>query len=381
MTVQTTSGTSGVFKSEMALWCGILTTAAFLMFGYDMLGDLSSSVRFLLLFGWLFAVMLWLSFGVVRHADCLAVILGEPYGTLILTLAVISIEVVMISAVMITGDNVPTLARDTMFAVLMIILNGLLGLTLLLGGLKHREQEYNMTGAKTYLGVIVPLAVLGLILPRFTTSAPGGQVTPLMAVFLLLMSGGLYVVFLLIQTRRHTQFFKQPSATVEDHADDHHHEGLVIRSVGHHVLFLVLTMLPIVLLSKNMAKLVDHGIETLSAPQALGGFLVAILVLSPEGMAAIKSALSNQLQRTVNIGLGSALSTIGLTIPAVLVISLVTGRTVELGLEAAEIVLLILTLVVAAVVAAINFGTGRTNIMQGAVHLIIFLAYIVLIFD
>lgn len=377
MTVQTTSGTSGVFKSEMALWCGILTTAAFLMFGYDMLGDLSSSVRFLLLFGWLFAVMLWLSFGVVRHADCLAVILGEPYGTLILTLAVISIEVVMISAVMITGDNVPTLARDTMFAVLMIILNGLLGLTLLLGGLKHREQEYNMTGAKTYLGVIVPLAVLGLILPRFTTSAPGGQVTPLMAVFLLLMSGGLYVVFLLIQTRRHTQFFKQPSATVEDHADDRHHEGLVIRSVGHHVLFLVLTMLPIVLLSKNMAKLVDHGIETLSAPQALGGFLVAILVLSPEGMAAIKSALSNQLQRTVNIGLGSALSTIGLTIPAVLVISLVTGRTVELGLEAAEIVLLILTLVV----AAINFGTGRTNIMQGAVHLIIFLAYIVLIFD
>jgi Ca2+:H+ antiporter len=377
MTVQTTSGTSGVFKSEMALWCGILTTAAFLMFGYDMLGDLSSSVRFLLLFGWLFAVMLWLSFGVVRHADCLAVILGEPYGTLILTLAVISIEVVMISAVMITGDNVPTLARDTMFAVLMIILNGLLGLTLLLGGLKHREQEYNLAGAKTYLGVIVPLAVLGLILPRFTTSAPGGQVTPLMAVFLLLMSGGLYVVFLLIQTRRHTQFFKQPSATVEDHSDDHHHEGLVIRSVGHHVLFLVLTMLPIVLLSKNMAKLVDHGIETLSAPQALGGFLVAILVLSPEGMAAIKSALSNQLQRTVNIGLGSALSTIGLTIPAVLVISLVTGRTVELGLEAAEIVLLILTLVV----AAINFGTGRTNIMQGAVHLIIFLAYIVLIFD
>jgi len=377
MTVQTTSGKSAVFKSEMALWCGILTTAVFLMFGYDMLGDLSSSVRFLLLFGWLFAVMLWLSFGVVRHADCLAVILGEPYGTLILTLAVISIEVVMISAVMITGDNVPTLARDTMFAVLMIILNGLLGLTLLLGGLKHREQEYNMTGAKTYLGVIVPLAVLGLILPRFTTSAPGGQVTPLMAVFLLLMSGGLYVVFLLIQTRRHTQFFKQPSATVEDHSDDHHHEGLVIRSVGHHVLFLVLTMLPIVLLSKNMAKLVDHGIETLSAPQALGGFLVAILVLSPEGMAAIKSALSNQLQRTVNIGLGSALSTIGLTIPAVLVISLVTGRTVELGLEAAEIVLLILTLVV----AAINFGTGRTNIMQGAVHLIIFLAYIVLIFD
>jgi Ca2+:H+ antiporter len=361
----------------MALWFGIITAVIFFTYGYVLMGDLSNTLVFSLLFGWLFAVMLWLSFGVVRHADCLAVILGEPYGTLILTLAVISIEVVMIAAVMVVGENIPTLARDTMLSVLMIVINGLLGLTLLVGGLKHHEQEYNLAGARTYLGVIVPLATLGLILPRFTTSAPGGQVSPLMAMFLLIMSAGLYTVFLLIQTRRHSQFFQQPVPDEEDHTDEDHHEGLVIRSTAYHVLFLVLTMLPIVLLSKSMAKLVDHGIEVLSAPHALGGFLVAILVLSPEGMGAVKSALSNQLQRTVNIGLGSALSTIGLTIPAVLIISMVTGRTIELGLQMPEIVLLSLTLVV----ATINFGSGRTNIMQGAVHLILFFSYVVLIFD
>jgi len=377
MTTQTTSVNTGIFKSEMALWLGIITSVLFFTYGYTLMGDLSNTLVFSLLFGWLFAVMLWLSFGVVRHADCLAVILGEPYGTLILTLAVISIEVVMISAVMLVGENVPTLARDTMLSVLMIVINGMLGLTLLVGGLKHHEQDYNLAGARTYLGVIVPLATLGLILPRFTTSAPGGQVSPLMAMFLLIMSAGLYTVFLLIQTRRHSQYFKQPVLNEEDHSDEHHHEGLVIRSTAYHVLFLILTMLPIVLLSKSMAKLVDHGIETLSAPHALGGFLVAILVLSPEGMGAVKSALNNQLQRTVNIGLGSALSTIGLTIPAVLIISMVTGRTIELGLDLPEIVLLSLTLVV----ATINFGSGRTNIMQGAVHLILFFSYVILIFD
>ena len=140
------------------------------------------------MFPWLFAVVLWLSFRVVHHADGLAVLLGEPYGTLILTLSVISIEVIMIAAVMLVGENNPTLARDTMFSVLMIVLNGMLGLTLLLGGLRHHEQDYNFSGARTYLGVLVPLAVLGLVLPRFTTSTPGGEVSPLLATYLLVMS-------------------------------------------------------------------------------------------------------------------------------------------------------------------------------------------------
>lgn len=201
----------GIFQSEMALWVVILTTLVFFVVGKNWLVDLSNPLKYGFFFIWLFVVMLWLSFGVVRHADCLAVILGEPYGTLILTLAVISIEVIMIAAVMLTGENNPTLARDTMFSVLMIVLNGMLGLTLLMGGLRHHEQEYSLSGASAYLGVLFPLAALGLVVPRFTTSAPGGQVSILMASYLLIMSAGLYAVFLLIQTMRHSHFFKQPA--------------------------------------------------------------------------------------------------------------------------------------------------------------------------
>ncbi len=371
-------GRSGIFRSELALWVGAVTAALFMAFGDGWLTDLSNPIWYGFLFVWLFAIMLWLAFGVVRHADSLAVILGEPYGTLILTVSVISIEVIMISAVMLTGENNPTLGRDTLFAVLMIVLNGMLGITLLIGGLRHREQSYNLRGASTYLGVIIPLAGLGLILPRYMPAAPGGQVTPLVAVWLILVSITLYGAFLWIQTLRHSGFFRQPSprdGTSELLADEH--GDIQVRSLGYHALLLPLTMLPIVLLSKKMAVLVDHGIATVGAPQALGGFLVAVLVLSPEGMAAIKSALNNQLQRTMNIALGSALSTIGLTIPAILGISLVTGATVELGLGGAEGHLLMFTLLV----AVVNFAMERTNVLHGLIHLVLFLTYLVLIFD
>jgi Ca2+:H+ antiporter len=350
----------GVARSEIALWVGALTAAVFLAFGDDWLADLSDGLKFSLLFSWLFAVMLWLAFSVVRHADCLAVRLGEPYGTMILTVSVISIEVVVIAAVMVTGENVPTLARDTIFSVLMIVINGLLGVTLLIGGLKHHEQYYNTQGASVYLGVLIPIAGLGMVLPRYMTSAPGGEASPLMAGFMLLTSVFLYAAFLWIQTTRHQAYFKQPELEIAGDPDaggDHH--GFVIRSVPFHALFLVLCMLPIVLF------------------QALGGFLVATLVLTPEAMAAIKSAWANRLQRTINISLGSGVATIGLTIPAVLAVSFITGRKIELGLEAAESYLLLLTMIC----AVHNLAGSRTNVMHGFVHLGLFLAYIVLIFD
>lgn len=370
-----TANQPGVFRSEFTLWIGAATTIVFLLYGDAWLGDLSSPIWFTFLFAWLFAVMVWLAFAVVRHADSLAVLLGEPYGTLILTVSVISIEVIMISAIMLTGENNPTLARDTLFSVLMIVLNGMVGIALVVGAWRHREQIYNLKGASAYLTVIIPLAGLGIILPRYTTSAPGGEVSSLMAVYLILMSFGLYAVFLAIQTFRHRSYFIQPSLNAESAIDDH--GDLAVRSVGYHALFLPLAMLPIILLSKKMAVLVDHGMATLGAPQAIGGFLVAILVLSPEGVAAIRSAMDNRLQRSVNIALGSALATIGLTIPAVLVISLVTGKSVELGLEEAEVYLLTFTLLV----SIVNFNSERTNILQGFVHLILFVTYIVLIFD
>ncbi|NQZ95962.1 MAG: calcium:proton antiporter, partial [Myxococcales bacterium] len=307
-----------VLRSEVSLWIGTATTALFLVFGDAWVADLSNVLWYSALFAWLFVVMIWLAFGVVRHADALAIKLGEPYGTIILTLSVICIEVVMISAVMLTGEGSPTVARDTLLSVLMIVLNGMLGVTLLVGGIRHREQSYNLRGASSYLGVIIPLAGIGLILPRFMTGAPGGEVTSLVGVWLIVSSSVLYVAFLWIQAERHSVFFEQPQP--HDGATEvctDHHGNLLVRTLRHHAVFLPLTMLPIVLLSKKMAVMVDHGIATLSGPEALGGFLVAVLVLSPEGMAAVKSALANQLQRTVNIALGSALSTIGLTIPAI----------------------------------------------------------------
>ena len=279
---------------------------------------------------------------------------------------------------MLTGGDNPTLARDTLFSVLMIVLNGILGITLLLGGLRHREQVYNLRGTASYLGVIIPLAGLTLILPRYMTAAPGGEVTTLMAGWLIMVSVALYGAFLWIQTLRHRGYFEQPST--RESAEElltHDLDHMVMRSIAFHAVFLPLTMLPIILLSKKMAILVDHGIVTLGAPQAIGGFLVAILVLYPEALAAIKAAMANRLQRTVNISLGSTLSTIGLTIPAVLGISLVTGKVVELGLEEAEVYLLLFTLLL----AIVNFGSERTNALHGILHLTLFLTYVVLIFD
>jgi Ca2+:H+ antiporter len=364
-----------VLRSEIALWVGIASTAILTAFGGTWLEDLSNPIWFSLLFAWIFGVMLWLCFGVVRHADSLAVLLGEPYGTLILTVSAITIEVILISAVMLTGDK-PTLGRDTMFSVLMIVLNGILGTTLLLGGLRHHEQIYNLQGASAYLGVIIPLSVLGLVLPRFTTSAPGGQLTTRDSLYLMFMSAGLYAVFLAVQTMRHSRFFTPPPESPgSDQEDEHDVAG--VRTTAYHSILLISTLIPIVLLSKKLATLVDHGVDVLGAPQALGGFFVATLVLSPEALSAGKAALANRLQRTVNIALGCALSTIGLTIPAVLGVGLLTGETVELGLEPLQILLLLLTLLV----SIVNLGSGRTNVLHGAVHLILFFTYIVMLFD
>src|SRR5262245_18262910 len=181
-----------VLRSEAAVVIGAITTAVFYGFSDALLSGRLPNLLSILLFLWLFSTILWCAFGVVRHADCLAELLGEPYGTLILTLAVISIEVSLISAIMLHGDNEPTLARDTMFAVLMIILNGMVGLAHLVGALRHHEQHYNLQGAKAFLAVIVPLAVLTLILPRFTNSSPPPAFTPMQAAFFAAMTVGLY---------------------------------------------------------------------------------------------------------------------------------------------------------------------------------------------
>lgn len=369
--------------TEAAFLFGVVTTVLFYRFSYILLTDLLPDLMTVTLFLWLFATMLWCAFGVVHHADSLAERLGEPYGTLILTLSVISIEVSLIGAIMLAGENEPTLARDTMFAVLMIVLNGMVGTTLLVGGWKHREQHYNLQGAKAFLAVLVPLAVLTLVLPNFTVSTKLPTFTRYQEAFFAVITVALYGVFLGIQTVRHRSLFLQPGMRATQHAEvagegkDYVHTHPAAHSLAYHAMLLFLTMLPVVLLSKKMAVFVDFGIERMGAPAALGGLIIAVLVLTPEGLGALHAALANQLQRSVNILLGSALATIGLTVPAVLTISLVINRSVELGLNDLEMLLLLLTLAV----STLTFSGGRTSILQGAIHLVLFLVYVFLIFN
>ncbi len=356
------------------------TTALFLQFGQRWLADLSNPLWFAVMLLWLLGTIMGSAFAVVHHAESLAVRLGEPLGTLVLTLAVIGIEVMMISAVMLTGEGKPALARDTMFGIVMIVLNGMVGLSLLLGGLRHHEQEYNLQGAQAFLSLIVSLTVLGLVLPNYTKSSPGPTLSAFQSIFLAVMSIVIYAVFLIIQNWRHREYFLQPAsrtATGQAAAASSHGVTHATNSLTYHSSLLVLYLLPLVVLAKKIALPIDHGIEVLHAPLALGGFLVAALILSPESLSATRAAMANDLQRSINILLGSVLASIGLTIPAVLTIGLVTGQTIVLGLDPGDSVLLVLTLAV----SGLTFTSTRTNVLLGAVHLLLFLAYLMMIFE
>lgn len=354
------------------------TVLLFLIFGDGWLADIDSASRSAGLFVWLFGVIMWCAFGVVREADDLAERLGEPLGTLILTLSIVLIEVVLIGAVVLASKEAPTLGRDTMFAVLMIVLNGIVGLALLLGGLRHNEQAYNLQGAAAYLAVIIPLSVVALILPNFTRALPAGSLTTTQAIFFSLFTMLLYGMFLVIQTSRHRAFFMEPETDgAAAREASRGAAGSSARAIAGHTFLLVLAMLPIVLLSKPLARLIDHGIAVLGAPAALGGVVIALIVFTPEAMAALRAALDNQLQRSVNLCLGASASTIGLTVPAILAIGLVTGQTMVLGLDGTGMTLLALTLVL----STLTFSGLRTTVLEGGVHLVIFFIYIVLIFS
>ena len=321
------------------------------------------------------SVILAAAVAIVRHADVLAHRLGEPAGTLLLTLAVTGLEVAMIAFVMSTGDEKPTLARDTMFAVVMLVLNGFMGLALVLGGLRHHEQRYNLQSANAFLVMILPLTVLGLVLPNFTHSTAGPTLSKFQMVFLSVMSIGIYSVFLFVQNRRHRGFFMAPDEAAEAAAPELAHHSS--HSTFYHAAMLGCYGLPLVLLAKQMAAPLDAVVVKLGAPPALGGFIMALLVLTPESIAAIRAALANRLQRSVNILLGSVLASIGLTIPLVIAVSLVTGRTLVLGVDAVDTVMLVLTLLT----SILTFSLPRTNVLLGCVHLLLFGAYLMLMFD
>jgi Ca2+:H+ antiporter len=371
----------------LRLACAWATVAAFLLFGDGLLGQLGAPLASAVIFVWLLGIIIWAAFGVVHEAEILAGRLGEPFGTLILTLSIVIIEVALISAVMLGAKGAPTLGRDTMFAVLMIVLNGVVGIGLLVGGRRHFAQSYNLKGASSYLAVIIPLTVIPLVLPNFTTSTANGTLTTLQSISFSLFTIALYSAFLVLQTGRHRSFFQEPTheqaplprtamPDTDISEDDHGHDDPGGATVTH-VALLLANILPIVILSKSLAAVLDFGIIKLGAPVALGGILIAMVVFTPECIAALRAISANQLQRAINLCLGAAASTLGLTVPAVLAIGLLTGQEIVLGLSGTNMVILAMTLLL----STLTFTGTRTTMLEGAVHLSVFFVFLVLVFS
>ncbi len=310
----------------------------------------------------------------VHHAEVVAHRVGEPFGTLILALAVTVIEVALILSMMLAGGSeAATLPRDTIFAAIMIIANGAVGLCVVVGGIRHREQTFHLEGSTSALATLIALATLTLVLPTFTTSAPGPFYTPVQLAFAGVASLVLWGVFVFVQTVRHREYFLAPDG--DDEAA--HAAAPTVAAAWASFALLLVALVAVIALAKVLSPALERGVAAAGAPQAVIGIVIAMLVLAPETWAAVRAARADRLQTSLNLALGSALASIGLTIPAVAVASMLLDIRLQLGLDAGkDLVLLVLTFAV----GTITLGTGRTNVLQGAVHLVIFAAFLVLAF-
>lgn len=360
-----------------------LVVIAFTLYGSTWLAQPLTPLIAVVCFAVLFFTIVAASFGVVHEADLLAHKLGEPYGTLILTLSIVSIEVILIASMLLGPGEFPTIGRDSIFAVMMIILNLVMGVCLIAGGRKHGEQEYNAQGANAYLGMIVLLTGSALVLPNYLSGA--GEFSHLQAWTIAGITAGLYAVFLMLQMRGEKRLFIQPpvgqmavahqpaQTKAVDQASSSNDKAAILRSS----LLLLAMIIPIVLLAHHLAIVIDYGVATAGAPVAVSGVLIAIIVFTPESLTAVKAAMNNEMQRSINLCQGAFVSTVGLTVPAVLVIGLVTGKQVIMGISALETVLLGLTVLL----TMLSFNGQRTSVVQGAMHLALFVLYGFLLFN
>lgn len=309
-------------------------------------------------------------FAAVHHAEVLAHIFGEPFGTLILTVAVTIIELALIISVMVADQSSPTLVRDTVYAVIMLICTGLVGACILVGGLRFREQSFDVTSISIYLATLIVLATITLVLPNYTLSVPGPKFSDSQLTFISIITIILYSVFLYTQTVLHRDYFVGGK-------DGPARTGPLWSSiVGYSLLLLVLSLAGVVLLAKKFGILVDHAVDAMGAPHAAVGVVIAFLILLPESIAAINAARADNLQKSLNLALGSSLATIGLTLPAVAAANVWLHEPLELGLGSKELMLLVMTLAT----SILTFGTGRTNILFGFLHLVIFAVFLFVVF-
>ncbi|MCC8983083.1 calcium:proton antiporter [Bradyrhizobium acaciae] len=326
--------------------------------------------------GWVFAAVLLLIlfgtvFAAVHHAEMIAERIGEPFGTLLLTLAVTIIEVALISTIMLGDTPAPTLARDTVFAVVMIVCNGLVGLCIFIGGIRYREQDFQITGANLYLSVLFVLATITLDMPNFTLTAPGPIYSTAQLAVISIVTLLLYAVFLYTQTIRHRDYFVGGANEAAAHG-----EVMSDRMTAISVALLLVSLLAVVLLAKKFSLVVDVVTVKIGAPPAFAGLVVAALILLPESVAAVAAARKNDLQKSINLALGSSIATIGLTVPAVALAAHVLDKELVLGLSNQHMLILLLTFMV----SMLTFGTGRTNILFGLVHMVVFAVFVFMVF-
>ena len=308
-------------------------------------------------------------FAAVYHAEVVAHRIGEPFGTLVLALAVTVIETALIVSVMVAApaENA-ALARDTIFAAVMIVCNGIVGACLLWGGVRHYEQAFRLEGASAGLAVLTALTVLTLILPNFSISSPGPSFSTPQLLFDGAVSLTLYGSFIFTQTVRHRDYF----LPIEGEGLEAHTPPPLAKTALVSAGLLLVSLVAVVGLAKILTPAVEAGVLRFGMPRAVVGIVIAALVLLPEGLAALRAAQANRLQTSLNLALGSSLATIGLTIPAVAFVSIVLGQPLELGLDPKEEILLTLTLLV----SVITLGTGRTTVLEGAVHLLLFAVFL-----
>lgn len=315
------------------------------------------------------AILIGAVLAAVHHAEVVAHRVGEPFGTLILAVAVTVIEVSLIVSLMLSeSGGASALARDTVFAAIMIILNGIVGLCLMAGGLRHGEQRFTLRGVSAMLAVLTALVVLSLVLPNYVTSVAGPIYAPVQLIFVAVVSLFLYLMFVLVQTVRHRDYFLPDQDLLPDFLPEPPSRA----TAGMALVFLIMALVGVVLLAEGLSPAVERAVSSAGLPLAVVGIVIAALVLAPESLAAYRAAKRNRLQTSLNLALGSALASIGLTIPTVAIVSLILDLPLALGIGAKSITLLILTLFT----ITLSLGTGRTTILGGAVHLVIFAAYL-----
>ncbi len=312
----------------------------------------------------------------VHHAEVVAHRVGEPFGSLVLAVAVTVIEVALIVTLMVSGkpEETSTLARDTVFAAVMITLNGIVGLSLLLAALKTRIARFNAEGTGAALTTVATLATLSLVLPTFTTSMPGPEFSPSQLAFAAVASLVLYGLFVFVQTVRHRDYFLPRTAPGADPDPDDHADPPSDRAALVSLGMLVIALVAVVGLAKIESPAIEDGVDAAGLPQSAVGVIIALLVLLPETLAAANNARRDRVQTSLNLGLGSAMASIGLTIPVIAVASIWLDGPLVLGLEATQMVLLLITVIV----SVLTVVPGRATLQQAGVHLVLFFAFLFL---